>query len=149
MYFAGGVKEKYTFIKSRLNRYTITRLCSILDINGAWLKCHQSKREQDDNRLLDKIKQYWIESGFVYGHRNITLDLKDEGETCGKNRVYRIMKAAGITSLRGYKRHRGFSCGKIHHVANNILDREFQSQSRINTGSLVLPIFALIKAGCS
>jgi len=51
--------------------------------------------------------------------------LKDEGETCGKNRVYKIMKEAGITSLRGFKRHRGFSSGKIHHVADNILDRDF------------------------
>jgi len=66
-----------------------------------------------------------MESGFVYGHRNITLDLKDEGDTCGKNRVYKIMREAGIKSLRGYKRHRGFSSGKIHHVADNLLSREF------------------------
>ena len=42
------------------------------------------------------------ENGFVYGHRNITLDLKDEGETCGKNRVYKIMRQAGIKAIRGY-----------------------------------------------
>lgn len=35
------------------------------------------------------------------------------------------MKQAGIKSLRGYKRHRGFSSGKTHHVADNILSREF------------------------
>jgi putative transposase len=66
-----------------------------------------------------------MESGFVYEHRNITLDLKDEGEICGKNRVYKIMKEAGIKYLRGYKRHRGFSSGKTHHVAENVLNRAF------------------------
>lgn len=75
--------------------------------------------------MLGKIKQYWLESGFVYGHRNITLDLKDEGETCGRNRVYKIMKQAGIRAIRGYKRHRGFTGGNVHHIAENILQRQF------------------------
>jgi putative transposase len=51
--------------------------------------------------------------------------MKDHGETCGKNRVYRIMKEAGLRSQRGYKRHRGFKSGDLSHVAPNILDREF------------------------
>lgn len=46
-----------------------------------------------------------MESGFAYDYRNITKDMKDDGETCGKNRVHRIMKAAGIRSQRGYKHH--------------------------------------------
>ena len=60
----------------------------------AWLKQPCSNRTIEDKRLLSKIKPFWLESGCVYGYRNLTLDLKDDGESIGKNRVYRIMKEA-------------------------------------------------------
>jgi putative transposase len=51
--------------------------------------------------------------------------MKDDGEACGKNRVYRIMREAKIQALRGYKKQRGFKSGKQHLAAPNILKREF------------------------
>ena len=105
-------------------------MCRALEIHPsgfyAWLKQPEYSRAQEDKRLLGQIKQFWIESGFVYGYRNITLDLKSGGESCGKNRVYRIMKGAGIRSLNGYKRHRGFKSGDLSRVAPNILNRQFE-----------------------
>lgn len=86
----------------------------------------ESNRAREDRRLLGQIKQYWIESGFAYGYRNITRDLNDHGEACGKKRVHRIMKAAGICSQRGYKRHPGFKGGQTSHVAPNTLERKFE-----------------------
>ncbi|MFT4672059.1 MAG: putative transposase [Arenicella sp.] len=87
-------------------------MCHVMQINRsgfyAWLAEPKSRREIEDERLLGQIKQFWIESGFSYGYRNITKDLKDTGETCGKNRVNRIMRQ----SRRRYKRHRGFRCGQ-------------------------------------
>ena len=104
-------------------------MCRVLNIHRsgfyAWQKQPDSPRAIEDRRLLGQVKQYWIESGFAYGYRNITLDLKDHGETCGKNRVYRIMQRAGIQSQKGYKKHRGFSGGDLSHVAPNTLDRQF------------------------
>ena len=104
-------------------------MCHILNINRsgfyAWLKKPLSKRAIEDNRLLSKIKQFWLESGCTYGYRNITIDLKNDGETCGKNRIYRIMRANKIRALRGYKRHRGFGNSKQHPAAPNTLNREF------------------------
>lgn len=65
------------------------------------------------------------------GYRNISKDMKDHGETCGKNRVYRIMRAANIRSQRGYKRHKGFKGGNVSMVAPNTLDRQFEVIYRI------------------
>lgn len=105
-------------------------MCNVLQVHRsgfyAWLKQPKSNRECEDNRLLPHIKQHWIESSCVYGYRNIYRDLKDQGEFVGKNRVYRIMKEAGIRSQRGYKRHKGFKAGKETHIAVNKLDRQFQ-----------------------
>ena len=104
-------------------------MCRVFEVHPsgfyAWLKRPKSQRQMEDERLLSKIKQFWIESGFAYGYRNITRDMKDDGETCGPNRVHRLMKAADIRSQRGYKRHPGFKGGKPSQVAPNTLDREF------------------------
>lgn len=105
-------------------------MCRVLEINRsgfyAWLKEPQSPRTKEDERLLTKIKQFWMESGCSYGYRNVTRDLKDDGESCGRNRVYRVMQAAGVRSMRGYKRHKGFKSGQISHVAPNTLERQFE-----------------------
>jgi len=42
------------------------------------------------------------ENGVPYRYRNITLDKRVCWEVLGKNSVYRIMKAAGLRSQRGY-----------------------------------------------
>lgn len=104
-------------------------MCRALKVNRsgfyAWMKEPHSKRHKEDQRLLAQIKQFWTESGFVYGYRNITRDMKDNGEECGKNRVHRIMRAANIRAHRGYKKHRGFKSGNQHLAAPNVLKREF------------------------
>lgn len=104
-------------------------MCRVLEVNRsgfyAWLKAPKSARQIEDERLLGKIKQFWVESGFAYGYRNISRDLKDDGERCGRNRVHRLMRAADIRSQRGYKRHPGFRGGKASHVAPNTLSRQF------------------------
>lgn len=104
-------------------------MCHVLNIERsgfyAWLKQPPSAKAKDDNRLLGKIKQFWLESGCTYGYRNITIDLKSDGETCGKNRVYRLMRKANIRAVRGYKRHPGFKGGKVNTAAPNTLDRTF------------------------
>lgn len=44
---------------------------------------------------------------------------------CGENRVARLMRAAGIKSVRGYKRPR-YKVGKPALVTQNQLQRQFQ-----------------------
>ncbi|EBS9872119.1 IS3 family transposase, partial [Salmonella enterica] len=55
-----------------------------------------SQRHQADLRLAGQIKQFWLESGCVYGYRKIHLDLRDSGQQCGVNRVWRLMKRERI-----------------------------------------------------
>jgi putative transposase len=57
-------------------------------------------------RLTGLIKQFWLESGAVYGYRKIYIDLREYGEYCGKARVYRLMRTAGIRAQIGYPRPR-------------------------------------------
>lgn len=82
------------------------RLCKMLKVHPsgfyAWRHKPESQRAKEDKRLLVPIKQSWIESGAVYGYRKVSDDLRELSETCGINRVHRLMRSAGIRSQTGY-----------------------------------------------
>lgn len=48
-------------------------MCRVLAVHRsgfyAWLKQSFSPRAREDQRLAVKIKQFWLESGCVYGYR--------------------------------------------------------------------------------
>jgi putative transposase len=104
-------------------------MCKVIGVNRsgfyAWLHEPKSQRQKDDDYLLGFIKQFWLESGCVYGYRKIYKDLRAEGERCGRNRVLRLMKTADISSQRGYKRKNRYTTGEVATVAPNLLKREF------------------------
>ena len=58
----------------------------------AWKQTPESARAVENRRLLGQIKQCWIQSSAVYGYRKISDDLRDLGETCGEQRVDRLLK---------------------------------------------------------
>ncbi len=119
---------RYAFIKDHEEQYSVQRMCLTLDVHPsgyyAWLSCPQSARAKEDTKLTTQIKQSWLESGAVYGYRKVHRDLRDMGQTCGVNRVHRLMRAEGLKSQSGYRkpRHRG---GKPSTVAPNHLGQQF------------------------
>ena len=68
----------------------------------AWRTSPTSARQREDIRLLGLIKQFWLESGGVYGYRKVTDDMRDTGERCSRHRVYRLMRTEGLRSQTGY-----------------------------------------------
>ena len=74
------------------------------------------------------IKQFWLESGGVYGYRKVHSDLRDVGEKCGVNRVYRLMRDEGLKAQVGYRKPRHRS-GESHIVVPNRLQRQFNPDS--------------------
>ena len=115
-------------MKSHQHRFPVRLMCKVIGVHSsgyyAWLKEPLSKRAKEDQYLIGYIRQFWIESGTVYGYRKVYDDMQSAGETCGKNRVYRLMRAEGLQSQRGYKR-RTYYGGKPANVADNILERDF------------------------
>ena len=103
-------------------------LCRVLDVHPsgfyAWFKQPYSQRHQVDLRLTGQIKQFWLESGCVYGYRKIHLDLRDSGQQCGVNRVWRLMNRAGIKAQVGYRSPRARK-GEASIVSPNRLQRQF------------------------
>jgi len=69
--------------------------------------------------------QAWLESGRVYGYSKVCNDTRDLGERCGKHRVARLIRQAGLKSQSGYTRRPGSRSGRPAVVAPNHLKRAF------------------------
>jgi len=91
-----------------------------------WLKNPLSSWEKQDKKLQPYIKQFWLESGGHYGYRNIYLDIQEASIACGRDRVLRLMRLAGIKAQRGYKPPKGYYGGAPDIVVPNVLQREFE-----------------------
>ncbi|EMR0519976.1 IS3 family transposase [Klebsiella pneumoniae] len=122
------VRLRYAFIRDNARCWPVRLLCQVLDVHPsgfyAWLQQPHSQRHRADLRLTGQIKQFWLESGCVYGYRKIHLDLRDSGQQCGVNRVWRLMKRVGIKAQVGYRSPRARK-GEASIVSPNRLQRQF------------------------
>ncbi|UDC49922.1 IS3 family transposase [Klebsiella quasipneumoniae subsp. similipneumoniae] len=123
-----AVRLRYAFIRDNICCWPVRLLCRVLDVHPsgfyAWFKQPYSQRHQVDLRLTGQIKQFWLESGCVYGYRKIHLDLRDSGQQCGVNRVWRLMNRAEIKAQVGYRSPRARK-GEASIVSPNRLQRQF------------------------
>ena len=104
-------------------------MCRVMKVHPsgyyAWRASPMSERQKEDRRLGGLIKQSWLESGGVYGYRKITDDLRELGESCGKHRVYRLMRVEKLRSQTGYRRRPGQRYGRPAVIAPNHVQQEF------------------------
>ena len=127
------MKAKYAFMKEHASEFGLAAMCRVLGVQRsgyyAWQRLPACARAREDERLLGLIKHAWLESGSVYGHRKITKDLRELGETCSRHRVQRLMKQEGLRAMVGYgKRPRPLN-GPAGAVADNVLAREFTAEA--------------------
>jgi len=120
---------RYAFIRGHEALHAVRRLCRLLEVHPsgyyAWRSSPASRRAREDQRLLGLIKQFWLESGGVYGYRKIHDDLREFGERCGKHRVARLMRAEGLRAQVGYHRRPRHHGGRPAVVAPNHLNQQF------------------------
>ena len=103
-------------------------MCRVLRLSTSgfyeWLKKPFSARAIEDKRLIALIRASHAASGGVYGSPRVFADLREVGETCGKDHVARLMRVHKIQGARGFKRPRGVG-GKPSVVSPNRLQRRF------------------------
>jgi putative transposase len=116
-------------MREHRHEHRVALLCRVLRVHRsgyyAWLKQPQSDRAVEDARLLVKIHRFHEESGGAYGSPRIFKDLREDGETCGRHRVARVMKQARVKAIRSYKKPR-YLAGRPSLLAPNVLRQEFR-----------------------
>ncbi len=104
-------------------------MCRVLKVHRsgyyAWLKVPESQRSKEDRRLLTLIRESYMSSGKIYGSPKVYEDLREMGESCGRNRVERLMKKDGLKAIIGYKKPR-YKCGKPSNVVPDQLGQNFE-----------------------
>jgi putative transposase len=125
-------RVRYAFIRDYSRLWPTRWLCDLLEVHPSgyytWCKRPKSRRQKADERLTGLIKQFWLESGGVYGYRKIHEDLREYGERCGQNRVCRLMRLAGLKAQVGYRKPRQ-SGGKANVIVPNRLQRQFTTMT--------------------
>lgn len=100
---------KHRFMGRAGSGFEVMKMCRVLGVSRSgyyrYLRRGLSKRREESERLLVRIREIWGARRRVYGSPRITAELRSEGHRCGKNRVARLMKENGIRSLvrRRYK----------------------------------------------
>lgn len=98
--------------------YSITELCGTLQVTRsgyhAWAGRAPGARAQADAVLLPLITQAHRESRQTYGSPRILNWLRQRGQRCGRTRIARLMRAAGISG-RIRRRFRAVSLTDSNH----------------------------------
>lgn len=90
-----------------------------------------SKRAQENEKILDMIRQIFSESKQRYGSPRITAELNRRGIVCNKKRIARIMSENGIQA-RIFRKYRNTTqSDHQREKSDNLLNREF-NRKRIN-----------------
>jgi len=120
---------KYRFIENHRSAFRVERMCHVLEVSRSgyygWRKRGVSKRERSNQKLLIKIKNSYITSHKTYGSPRITADLRANKETCGHNRVARVMRVNGIAAKTKRKFKVTTTSKHNHPVAPNLVKQEF------------------------
>ncbi len=81
-------------------RFPVQKMCKALGVSRSGYYAHRKKpvsaRRKQDEQLKVKIRTSFKRSRRSYGSPRIMLDLRGQGERCGKNRVSRLMREEGL-----------------------------------------------------
>ena len=93
---------KYAFIRAQRRYHAVTLLCRVLEVSRSayydWIDRPPSRRQVEDDRLVEKIKTSHQNSKATYGARRIRDDLMEDDEIVSRERTSRLMKREGLKS---------------------------------------------------
>jgi putative transposase len=99
----------FKFIDAEKASYPVALLCRMLGVSKsgyyAWRGRPLSERRRQDALLIEKIREIHTRSHETYGYPRVHAELRSFGVRCGRRRVARLMRAAGLRGcVRGKKR---------------------------------------------
>jgi len=120
---------KYAFMQKHAAIFSIERMSAVFNVSRSgyykFIHAKLSKRAQENERLLYKIKIVHKESRQTYGSPRMHAVLREDGEICSKNRVAKIMKSAGIAA-KMKKRFKVTTKANPNAIASpNLLQQDF------------------------
>lgn len=124
---------KYEFIEQHKQKFSIVVMCDVLGVSEsgfyAWRKRPTCRHKREDAHIAQEIRQVFERHQGRYGSPRIHRDLHEEGITCSRKRVARLMREEELSALRKRRRVTTTKSDKTHPVAPNLLNRDFHAKA--------------------
>ena len=115
---------RFAFIAREKANHAVALLCRALGVSPsgyyAWCQRGPSARAKADAALLARLRTIHQESRQTYGAPRLHADLRAAGEHCGRKRVARLMRQAGLV---GCHRRRCLGTTQRDQTAQPVPDR--------------------------
>src|SRR5256885_2173917 len=99
---------KYQFIEEHTYEFPIVVMCGVLAVSEsgfyAWRARPTCRRKREDAQLAQEIRQVFEEHHGRYGAPRIYRNLHDEGISCSRKRVARLMREVELSARRKRRR---------------------------------------------
>lgn len=122
---------RFQFIQHHAEQYRVNLMCSVLGVSRsgyyAWNKRQPSVRERANRGLRALIRLLHRKSRGTYGYRRVHAALVAQGNSCGLNRVARLMREEGLRPRRRRRYKRTTQSRHNWPVAQNHLAQTFST----------------------
>ena len=126
---------RYRCIHRRRYQYSVRMMGRLLMVSrsGYYEWCHrgESARARRNRELTRLIRQVHLESRGVYGARKVHRELIAWGEPCGRHKVAKLMRNAGLKGCPKRRFRRLPDSPPSHPIAANVLNQDFTA-TRVN-----------------
>jgi putative transposase len=125
---------RYAFITEHAHEFGVERMCQVLEVGRsgyyAWMHRSRGPREQANQALELRVRAEYQTSRKTYGSPRIHVVLRRKGVVCGRHRVARLMRQAGLRA-RPKRKTRPVTTQRQPGVvpAPNRLNQEFSAQA--------------------
>jgi putative transposase len=124
---------KYQFINQHKQEFPVVVMCRVLDVSEsgyyAWLKRPICQHHREDAHIAQKIRQVFEGHQGRYGSPRLHHELREEGISCSRKRIARLMREEELSARRKRRRVLTTKRDETHPVAPNVLNREFTATS--------------------
>lgn len=122
--------SRFRFIHTEKAAYPIVVLCRVLEVSRAgyyaWRGRAVSARARADTALAGRIREIHTDSRGIYGSPRIHAELADvDGIHCGRKRVARLMRRAGLVGVSRRRSVRTTRRDEQARVSDDLVHRAF------------------------
>jgi putative transposase len=120
---------RFVFIHAHARTWRITTMCRVLEVSRAgyyaWRARPLCDRVKDDRVLTAKIREIQSRVKQRYGSPRVRMELRALGFPCGKHRVARLMREAGVPAKSALQFRVTTQSAHTAPVVANALARQF------------------------
>jgi putative transposase len=122
--------SSYKLIEAEKTSFPVQFMCRMLGISRssyyAWRSGSPSKRTREDSALTENIREIHQRSRGTYGSPRVHAELRALGTRCGRKRVERLMREAGLQGCMRARR-KGTTRRSKRAPAEDLVKRDFQA----------------------